>query len=646
MSQNSYRRLSRPLLVIGCVYVTLIQLPNCVQAGRTFDQEKLGRGEVGSLEENNYEFGAWSPVGKEKSFEEALALKADQVDPKAKDDISKPKAKSFGPIKLSEAETQRITYIGPNSQAVSRKLDDISQIDYYPEGNDDDLAAQDKSYEDSIREPRDSPHHAHHPPSPPTHSATPPAECFIETPCTRSCGDGFKLLLPNPNGYGCYGASLQVHPCNEKPCPIDCHWGSWSHWSACSKTGKRKRRDATADPDAKSEPTPDPDSKADHGYGAPLLGHPHPHPHEPQHHHVSGGICTQSRQRIVEVPPANYGKECKGDYAETRFCQSYECPGPEGPPGPPGYPGQQGPQGLPGQPGKDGIPGRTGPQGPPGEIGQPGVKGEKGIQGIPGPQGPPGAPGPRGRHGEKGGPGPEGKIGEPGPLGPPGEPGPAGPRGPPGLNGKPGADGHMGPPGQPGLQGLTGAPGSRGLPGPQGEPGRPGSVVTQPKPHYTYHEPEPYHPPPPPPTHGYGAPSLLNTVSHLSPSGFFPHKLKRESSGDFEGQGPASDRRESVEKSELIEQLFENEPSETLIRRDPVHPGTTSPKIRTFSASPGDNNPDEGRLLEKEILQKHGVKFSQPNSESPQPPDVVYARRRPKIKRRPRYRPGSSASTS
>jgi hypothetical protein len=37
-----------------------------------------------------------------------------------------------------------------------------------------------------------------------------PAECFIETPCTRSCGDGFKLLLPNPTGYGCYGATLQV----------------------------------------------------------------------------------------------------------------------------------------------------------------------------------------------------------------------------------------------------------------------------------------------------------------------------------------------------------------------------------------------------------------------------------------------------
>ena len=29
-----------------------------------------------------------------------------------------------------------------------------------------------------------------------------PQECFIETPCTRPCGDGFKLLLPNPKGIG------------------------------------------------------------------------------------------------------------------------------------------------------------------------------------------------------------------------------------------------------------------------------------------------------------------------------------------------------------------------------------------------------------------------------------------------------------
>ena len=93
------------------------------------------------------------------------------------------------------------------------------------------------------------------------------------------------------------------------------------------------------------------------------------------------------------MPAAHYGKECKGEYSEDRFCQSYECPGPQGPPGtpgnpgPPGHPGLKGPPGYPGADGKDGPPG---PQGPHGE------RGPKGPQGIPGPQGPIGAAGPRG----------------------------------------------------------------------------------------------------------------------------------------------------------------------------------------------------------------------------------------------------------
>ena len=35
-----------------------------------------------------------------------------------------------------------------------------------------------------------------------------PQECFIETPCTRPCGDGFKLLLPNPKGKPNYSLLL------------------------------------------------------------------------------------------------------------------------------------------------------------------------------------------------------------------------------------------------------------------------------------------------------------------------------------------------------------------------------------------------------------------------------------------------------
>ena len=37
---------------------------------------------------------------------------------------------------------------------------------------------------------------------------------------SRSCGDGFKLLLPNPDAITCYGAALQVFPCNLGGCPV------------------------------------------------------------------------------------------------------------------------------------------------------------------------------------------------------------------------------------------------------------------------------------------------------------------------------------------------------------------------------------------------------------------------------------------
>ena len=57
----------------------------------------------------------------------------------------------------------------------------------------------------------------------------------------RSCGDGFKLLLPNPDALTCYGAALQVFPCNLGPCPHDCAWSPWSPWSACTPAPTRHR---------------------------------------------------------------------------------------------------------------------------------------------------------------------------------------------------------------------------------------------------------------------------------------------------------------------------------------------------------------------------------------------------------------------
>jgi hypothetical protein len=95
----------------------------------------------------------------------------------------------------------------------------------------------------------------------------------------------------------------------------------WSAWTQCSKTGRRRRR-REAKPEAKPEANPEADANPEAAV-LPVSAYDVPE----QAYGLSAGLCTQSRQRAVEVPPQHYGKDCKGDYAESRFCQSYECPG-------------------------------------------------------------------------------------------------------------------------------------------------------------------------------------------------------------------------------------------------------------------------------------------------------------------------------
>ena len=460
--------------------------------------------------------------------------------------------------------------------------------------------------EPSIRPARDAPHHAHH--APLSHGAAPsygppaPApdqNCYVETPCTRSCDDGFKLLLPNPDAVSCYGAALQVFPCNLGPCPVDCVWSVWSPWTPCAPVPTNKHRVRV---------------RRDKGPGAPPLGffghqqHGH-HGLQQQHgHHAQHGqqvlpgygapvdpaygapaggalVCVQGRGRGVEVPALNGGHQCYGEAAEERFCQSPQClgpPGPQGPPGraglpgrdgAPGTPGPPGLIGLPGQPGKDGnngLPGRNGNDGLPGPVGpqgKDGLNGEigpPGAPGLPGPQGPPGAPGPRGRFGDKGADGPVGPPGAPGPSGKDGSNGPPGPAGPPGtnyfykqgyyenisgLNGSPGPQGLMGPAGPQGLQGETGAPGPRGLQGPPGlVPGAP--------------PPPAYGAPPPPvvePLPGYGVGSLPP-----QPAPFFglfgQQRLQQQQSPQPQPQQPQFQQQQLQPQQPLQQQAVDQSP--------------------------------------------------------------------------------------
>ena len=286
-----------------------------------------------------------------------------------------------------------------------------------------------------------------------------PTDCYIETGCSASCGDGFRLLVPHVSGGVCGQVVLQVLPCNDQSCPVNCGWGEWSPWTQCQQRSSQLS-----------------------GYGAPGLDI----------------TCFQSRTRRVKKSALHGGRPCRGETLEERYCVSSECAGYPGPPGlaghngvpgndgnngrygAAGYPGPQGYEGgdgLPGIPGNDGTPGKNGVQGSRGPPGYDGIVGQQGERGLPGSLGLAGINGLRGKLGDIGPAGTQGKHGEPGIPGVDGTDGPPGPNGPPGYPGDQGAQGYVGSVGIQGVQGLTGDPGARGLPGYKGERGLPGLIV-------------------------------------------------------------------------------------------------------------------------------------------------------------------------
>jgi hypothetical protein len=72
--------------------------------------------------------------------------------------------------------------------------------------------------------------------------------------CTEPCGGGEQQRkrgitrgVPTSHGGGCSGAFKVVQSCNVQSCdkncmPVDCIWGPWHEWGACSKCGGQKER--------------------------------------------------------------------------------------------------------------------------------------------------------------------------------------------------------------------------------------------------------------------------------------------------------------------------------------------------------------------------------------------------------------------
>uniref|UniRef100_A0A4W3JWV4 Hemicentin 1 n=1 Tax=Callorhinchus milii TaxID=7868 RepID=A0A4W3JWV4_CALMI len=161
------------------------------------------------------------------------------------------------------------------------------------------------------------------------------------TACSMSCGGGTRQRTracsdppPQNGGRQCEGNDVQIDFCNSDRCPIHGNWGPWSSWGTCSRTcnGGQMRRYRTCD-------NPRPASGGRACAGA-----------DTQIQRCSSNICPvdgnwgpwlawsdcsascgggeQRRVRLCNKPlPSSGGRSCPGDASQVSRCKGQPCPG-------------------------------------------------------------------------------------------------------------------------------------------------------------------------------------------------------------------------------------------------------------------------------------------------------------------------------
>lgn len=132
-------------------------------------------------------------------------------------------------------------------------------------------------------------------------------------------------------GHGCQGPVAEDEACNAQPCPLDCEWGAWTEFDACSAScgggKKRKKRIvwvAPANGGADCEGLPIDEESCNE--------HPCPddcHWSEWTSFTVCSATCgggTSRRTRSIVKEESDGGTPCDGDTAEELPCNTQSCP--------------------------------------------------------------------------------------------------------------------------------------------------------------------------------------------------------------------------------------------------------------------------------------------------------------------------------
>eukprot|EP01127_Copromyxa_protea_P011653 TRINITY_DN294_c0_g1_i1.p1 TRINITY_DN294_c0_g1~~TRINITY_DN294_c0_g1_i1.p1 ORF type:complete len:1674 (-),score=432.23 TRINITY_DN294_c0_g1_i1:61-4824(-) len=157
--------------------------------------------------------------------------------------------------------------------------------------------------------------------------------------CDKTCGTGSRntkrsvVTYAANGGAECSGASTKSETCNTTPCPVDCVWGAWSAYGACSVTcgtgvATSTRSVSVASKNGGAACTGE--SSRTQSCTTPAC----PTPVDCKWNEWSAwdscsakcGGGTQSSTRTVAVTATNGGAVCSGETLRTQKCNTAACP--------------------------------------------------------------------------------------------------------------------------------------------------------------------------------------------------------------------------------------------------------------------------------------------------------------------------------